>query len=373
MRNIVYLCAVLVLTVLAGCWDGAEPAAATPEASEEGIARSYSSLATNDVLVSVDGVDLTKQDAERRLDMTLALVRANGHFQGNARDPNVRAIFLRRIVPQFISETILLKAARGDGIKPSQDSVDQARNDIVSAFGDKGLSFEEFAKRIPARQRAEIDEAIVAAATIYDYIKAKLGDRATVTEHDIDEVVEFAEAKKAESNKAMVKQREKAKELYRRLVDGEEFTSVAKESFTADDDNSDGTWGEFQSAAIESLYPGILKSLAPLKPGEFTEPVEFDDGLYIIQLVSREGHGEPSVFTSQPETLTLRRIVVALPVMIEVATRAAIRHDLLAERMSRFQKEELLPSLSKKAKISWPNGKISYASKVKQSKQEKTK
>ena len=369
MLKFAQFCAILALIVLAGCGDGAS---STPSKGDSGVTL-YSNLATNDVIVSVNGVKLTKQDAERRADLSLALVRAKDHFQGNPNDPKIRALFVRRVVGQFISETLISEAARKNGVVPSPDSIERVKGDLLAAFGDEGLSFEAFYKKIPTKLRGDLDRNIATAATIHDYIKAQLGDQATVTEKDIDEVVAFGEEKKAESTRLMAEQRQKAVELHKRLLNGEDFSVVAKESYTADDDDCNGTWGEFQPATLESMYPGILKLVSPLKPGEFTAPVEFDEGMYIIQLVSREGSGAPSVFTSQPETLTLKRIVVALPVMYEVATRAAIKHDLLAERMTRFQKEKLLPSLQQKATILWPNGKISYGNNSKKTKREGSK
>ena len=370
MRKIVQFCAIMALAVLAGCGDGTTSTNSKGASAEK---TPYSSLATNAVIVSVNGLELTKQDAEQRADLAFALLRVKSHFQGNPRDPQVRALFVRKIVGQFISETLISQAASKDGVVPTKDSIEEARGEIVATFGDNELSFDEFSKKIPKKLREDLDKRIATAAIVYDYIKAKLGDQATVTEKDIDEVMAFAEEKRTESNRLMAEQRAKAAELHKRLLNGEDFATVAKESYTADDDNCDGTWGEFTAAIIESMYPGILKLVTPLKPGEFTAPVEFDEGMYIIQLVSREGSGAPSVFTAQPETLTLKRIVVALPVLYEVGSRAAIKHDLLAERMKRYQKEKLLPSLQQKANILWPNGKISYGSKEKNSKLEARK
>lgn len=320
----------------------------------------YADLDTNAVIVSVDGRNLTKQEAERRLELTFALAKAAGNFSGDLKSPAVKALFLRRIPGQFISETLLLNAARGAGIIASRESVEYAQDDVLAAYGDEGVAFERFVAKIPKRLRDDLGQMIETGALIHEYLKSRADGLEVISESDIDGVVEFGRKQKALSEKTLVEQRLKAKEIYDRLVAGEDFSELARDSFTAADDNENGEWGEFTPAALESLHPGVVKALSGLGEGEIAKPLELEDGIYIIQLVKREGKGVESVFSSDPETLTLKRIVIPLPVLYEIGSRGEIRKGLLKERLSELQKNKLLPELRAKAHIEYPNGKIAF-------------
>jgi hypothetical protein len=342
----------LAIVVLSGCGD-------SPSESEK-ESTAYSDLDEKGVLLAVDGVSLTKEEAERRLDLEFALLRISGEFIGDIKNPKVRAPYLRRISGQFVSESILANAARASETVPSAEAIRYAQNKIVSSYGSEGMSFDDFSNRIPANLRESFNSSMEIGALIYEYLKSQAGEAANVSEKDIDEIVELGRQKEAESEKVLSEQRQKADEIYARLLNGEEFAEVAKESFTAEEDNYTGDWGEFTPAALEATHPGIAKELLGLQPGEFTKPLELDDAIYIVQLSRREGEGAQSVFNSNPEKLDLKRIIIPLPVLYGVASRDEIREALISERLVAFQKDRLLPGLFEKAKLEYPNGLIVF-------------
>ncbi len=363
--NLSRLISFAVLVALSGCGEEASiaqsnnPRDGTPAATEGGKVN-YIDLGADDVIISVNGNKLTKNEVERRLKLTFAMAKATGKAPGDMTIPKVKMGFARRVPGQFTSEILLIGAAHEKGIVATASSRDYAEKKILASFGDEGMDFPQFRQRIPANLRDDLESMIDSASLIQEYLISEAGEAAKITEKEVDEVVEFGQKQKEHSIKVLAEQKRKAEEIYSKLLNGEDFTVLAKDSFTAEEDGGVGDWGEFTPGAIESLYPGIMKSLEPLAAGEFTKPLEFDDGIFIVQLVSREGSPDVSVFSPDPETLTLKRIVVPLPVMYEVATRDEIRRSLLAERLAALQKETILPALSAKARIERPNGTVTF-------------
>lgn len=86
----------------------------------------------------------------------------------------------------------------------------------------------------------------------------------------------------------------KGNAAYARLKAGEDWLKVAEE--VAEDDLIDAEngehfcreWGTFN---IKDFSDELAAAVAALKPGEFTKPIETDEGLLIVKLVKKDGDG----------------------------------------------------------------------------------
>lgn len=351
----------LALVAICGCQDRSADSSTTQEKPREAkadVATAYSTLATNDVIVTVNGRSLTKAELEDRVGLTIALAKSNGRAPGDLNASPIKSRLLRNEAGRFVAEAILADAAEKAGTEIDTNTYALAQRQVVKSFAVDSDSFEAFQSHLSAKSMAKLGQRIKKSALIYSYILNEAGEPAKVTEADIKDVQKFAAKAKEDADKVLVEQRQKADQIYNRLVAGEEFDRVACESFTAEDDNGAGDWGDFSYSSLKMLYPDIAKAVEMMEAGDLSKPLELDDAIYIIKVVERKPAGNGS---RDAEMFTLKRIVIPLPVLYEVGTEEAIRCDLALERMNKFQTETLLPRLREQAQISYPNGRILYA------------
>ena len=365
LRLVAYVLSALSLLVAAGCGEKAsDSSSATADgAKKPSDGTPYEMLSSNDVIVAVDGKALTKAELERRVDLTLSLAKLSGRFPGNLNVPAIRNRFAKNEAERFVAGAILLNAAQAKQVPSAADARVLAERQIIESYGSADEPYDAFLRRLNPKNREVLGEKVDEAARIYSYILDSAGDAASVSDAEIDDVVAYGNNLKEKSERVLAEQRKKAADIHARLDAGESFELLAADSFTADEDECNGTWGSYTMSALESLYPQVARAVASLPTGEYTAPIELDDGIYIVKLYDREGAGRESAVTLNPEMLTLGRIVVPLPMLYEVGARDAIKFNLLNEKLTRFQTEKLLPELKSKANVDHPNGRIIYTPK----------
>jgi len=131
---------------------------------------------------------------------------------------------------------------------------------------------------------------------------------------------------------------------------GEDFAELAKR-FSEEDEHEGVEWGVFYAHEIED--PKIRKTAFELPVGGVSDPLDTDEGMYIIKVLERAGTGD-----GKPQTVRLARIYRRLMrggEDLPLPSRDEIRRAYLNERISDIQPEMLRP-LREAARIEYPNG-----------------
>lgn len=356
----------MALVMLFGCSKSEK--LIVPEASaDEQKAVLYADLKAGDVLVSVDGRQLTKADVERQITLDVALLKYKGILPA-AQVHALKGRLARQVRDRFVTQAMLTGVVEREKVVADQQAEAQAWAEVAENYGQEGVSnrLGAILQRLSPEMRQQLEENVKVAARIYACIDHLAGEKVKVTEEEIDEIVKRGTEMKENSLKLLAGQREKALKLYERLQKGEDFSSVAAASDTADEDEGVGSWGDFSIGELEQLIPKLGPAVAKLGVGDHTAPIECDDAIYIVRLRAKEGVGEPSAVNLAPERRTLERIVILLPVMYEVGTREQIRAGVLAEKRNEYQKAVLLPELKRKVSITYPCGTVRFSSKTKE-------
>lgn len=166
-----------------------------------------------------------------------------------------------------------------------------------------------------------------------------------------DEEVEVAEAqmrtaaKKTEQDNAAAKKR--GEEAWKSLKAGEDWSVVARK-YSEDkllygkDCNYDREWETF---APKNFYlKEVAEAVVGKKPGEFTRPVDTDEGLVIVKVVSVEN-----------DQYTCVRILIRLRYNVEIRSRKALKEELVWQKRKDAQLN-LLRALREKVSIEYPLG-----------------
>ena len=78
--------------------------------------------------------------------------------------------------------------------------------------------------------------------------------------------------------------RTQAEELVRKARAGEDFAALARQSSTSATRSAGGDLG---AVAIQEMHPELRKALAPLAPGQVTDPVALAGTVRILKLNER--------------------------------------------------------------------------------------
>jgi len=139
----------------------------------------------------------------------------------------------------------------------------------------------------------------------------------------------------------------KAEKAYARLNAGESWETVATnmtEDALIEETYSDNwkDWGTYKLAQIET--EDLMKALLAMKPGDYTKPIETDEGLVIVRLVAKD-----------EEFYSLARILFRMGVKVEFPEPDLLRQQLVMEKRDAYQ-EKILPILRDQAKVEYPLG-----------------
>lgn len=98
----------------------------------------------------------------------------------------------------------------------------------------------------------------------------------------------------------LVATKEAAKEVYEKLMAGEDFAKLAKEK--SDDKGSGAQGGDLGWFTQDRMVPEFSKAAAALKVNEISKPIKSDFGFHIIQLQERRA-GKAATFEEMKEQL----------------------------------------------------------------------
>ena len=135
---------------------------------------------------------------------------------------------------------------------------------------------------------------------------------------------------------------------WKELNEGRPWDVVAT-NYTEDallDESLADNWKDWMSTTLNRIEPvELMTAVSRLKPGEFTRPIETDEGVVIVKLLELDG-----------ELYCMARILVRLAVTVEVPSREVAIRRIRKEKEVAFQKKTLT-ELKNNAKIDYPFGK----------------
>ncbi len=208
------------------------------------------------------------------------------------------------ILKKVIDETLILQEASRQGIRVSDKEVEGSIRDFLK---ENSLTAKEFEKKIsaqgikPSDYRRWLKENII---VLVKMIGKEVNDKTAVNDGEIKDYYErnkewYREGEETIQVKAILLRLSdtpspaeatyleiRAMKIEADLRRGEPFEKLAGLYSEDPSKKSGGAWGEFRKG---DLVPAIEKKLLQLKEGEVSEPLWRKEGLYIFELVKRQG------------------------------------------------------------------------------------
>lgn len=287
------------------------------------------------VVASVNGHSLTAAELEARAVniATLSCHRAgkkNGKSQ-KQRFEKICGIFRKGYPKIWVEDRVLQDFAAKSGLEVSPSLLKQFQNGALRNFGGKGEKYAD----LVALEGLNVDfwEDQVRAEALRHVVErhwAKLYPTNLPPTYADDMIAKMEARNRAMSvTNALVYA--KATNVWEKLRAGADFVKMVKEhSEIKEEVEDDGEWAIVDDKFL-SDDPKLLRTLRAMKPGEFSPPVEGDNGLMIARL----DRYEPD------DGLAVSRIFFHLPLFLKPAPKDEIVRAALTKYAKALFREKL--------------------------------
>ena len=336
----------LVSLLFAGCSDDGGDAVSSPAQSKQESRQTEAKPVRDKVLVTVNGRELHKTNIAEKVEMMVALM-AMSNPKVSLEDLKKLRHRLEASYPKvFVREVVFGDYAAKEKVVVDEESLSTAKKRVLSAFrGASRPKFDNVRRKLGSHARA-FDEYVQMQAlgnAVFKHILAA---------HPLNLPPNYA-AEQCLRNKAynadmaltnaLVYAR--ATNVWEKLKAGADFKESAKQFSEVDREAKDG--GEWGTLGLQQLEPDedLVTWAQKLQVGEFSPPIEGDNGLMILRLDSKKG-----------EDYTFSRIYFKLPMFRQELSE----EELLAYKRKQHESEVLareVKALLKSADVVWPKKK----------------
>ncbi len=252
-----------------------------------------------DVVANCNGKKITKDDLiNQARQMQAQMAQATRGQQVPALDD----AFYKQILESMISQELLLKDAKDQGITVSDEELKPQLAALRGRFPDEATYKKALEQE--GLSENELQEKLRQEAVIQKYVSTRIMNDVAVTDQaarefydkNLDKMQRPERAHlrhiliRAEPNAAAAdkqKARDKAEDLLKRIQGGEDFAKLAAEN--SDDPGSKVRGGDLSWMARGQTVPPFEKAAFALtKPNDLSGVVETQFGYHIIQLVERK-------------------------------------------------------------------------------------
>jgi peptidyl-prolyl cis-trans isomerase C len=270
----------------------AGPAAASPPAAPA-VAPASHKQQPGDVLADVDGVKLTRADAEREAAQRLKTISAQIQPE---RAEEMRQKMAAYVVDQFVIRTLLLNEAKRLDITATDEEV-QAELKRVGERLPPGVTVEQVMKRSAVGEEQMREEIVTkikvekvfnsrpSATNVTDgeveAFYAKHGEKLVVPENVRASHILVAFGTN-DTDQAKQEKREKAENLRKRLVAGADFAELASANSDCPSKKAGGDLGRFRKG---QMVPAFEEAAFGQKTNEVGPVVETRFGYHVIKVL----------------------------------------------------------------------------------------
>ena len=322
-----------LVAVVCGCTD--EPSAPSrPERNAVDASR---------VICRVNGVSLTRGQLDAYVDMMMEMQKICKVKMGEQELAQLRAELWRTFPETFIQNTLMADYCRREKIELSEKRLKSFQQRAAMSLGGRVRSYDDLKKRLGPH--ADLFDGLVRAEALQDAVKKHLAELTptNLTPVEIGNALRNIDI----HNETMSKTNElifaRAERVWKELKAGADFNELARKYTEIDTERDDNCeWGtiDLQQFAAET---NVCAWAVKLKVGEFSPPIEGDNGLMILRLDAKN---------AEKGEYTFSRIFFQLPLFAEKLTA----EEIVAEVRRRHREELFL----RKANELYTAAKVEY-------------
>lgn len=372
-----------VAFALSGCGKGdgaAESGAAEAAAVESGDAaaaggnnakdaakvpeeRNFSPLSPRfkpeDAIARVNGHDITKAEYDLWCNLRgqIYCIRHRLPLKGKNKELDR---FLKssamRVLQELVKRELVRGAAEKAGVEPTDEQVAEKEREFMESLGRPKDPFASVVKRLGPKYGPALADEIRRGALEDAYLeKWATNNLSVVTKEEIDEQIAFNVKFNEEIAALNAESHRKAEAARAEVVEkGRYFAEVAKERAELCPEQG-ARWDVIELDELEASDP-FAQWLAKAETGDISGPIDFDDGLAIVGVVSKDKN-ESSIHPGQEVDMyeVVRILFKAYVPRTMLDTEEEWREAMLEYRRAEARKA-LGAELNAAAEIEFPNG-----------------
>lgn len=310
----------------------------------------------DDVLVRVNGVEITRGQLDRHVDMMVELLKNRrktftpqeiARFKRKNLKPLSDELFMRTVIDTCLAKSniTVLAEARAEVERESARSFGKRGDKFadVKAYIEKAGFGEEFEKSIDFDARLRTFEMTVRSNEYY------------VSEKRLEEVKAGVAAynERAEATNRLALAR--AEMALARARKGEDFAKLVEEF--SEEDKEDRQPGGEMGDCDDSDFPSdthVWRTLSRMKAGEVTDVLETDDGYEIFKVLRRN---KPEESQTGGESLALAHIFFRRAFLFPAQSDEDFRSDVEKEMREELQ-AKVFKDFRAQSEVSYPNGQV---------------
>ena len=306
-------------------------------------------------VIVVDGRPITKGQYDDWLDVRCRMALFLDEKKMTAENLASTKHNLRSRAPaELIRNELIQHYAQTNGIVPSAQRLKAAEKELMQKYGKKLKTVDQVAKRLGGACTNMLSQIVFLDALDNECMaRNATNDLTHVTDAEVD--AQMARIKKWNEIAAQkVKESyEKAKKAKDEILAGAFFEDVAKKY--AEVSPADGRdWDTVELGEFQADEP-IAKWLVTAKPGDVSDPIEYDDVIAIFGLKSMYDGEAPEGYTPMKQYELVRCAFHAYEKIEEPGDREELRKAMIEERRSVVFRA-LGSTLLDAAKIEFPKG-----------------
>ena len=351
--SIAFLSAVLLL---AGC--GKEEPKAPGLYVDETKSVLMKNLSPRDVIVRVNGVDITKKDFLVRRSLNEKIYRLRNKIELGTKNRKAKSYIqtMEKSIPdEYIRHELVRQAADEAGITVPEKRLKSEYKKFLNYIGRPKDSMEKVVALVGK------DEGRVLVDFMRDGIRAELlrdtlatNGYYTVTDEMVSNHLARIVAWNKNADRLNEKARKKANQFREKVLNGGDFKELGKKTAQIHPEYAE-EWDSFQLMEFSEENQQLRDWLATANAGDISGPIDLDDGIAIVKVVDKwkepQGEGNEPVDEFQLVRCTFTAYQYTL-----VETEDEIRRQYLAE-LEKNLMGQLGDRLWANAVIEFPNGK----------------
>ena len=309
---------------LAGCWDNSEPETAPASSAADKPAKDEKPV-RNRVVVTVNGRELHSTNLNERVEMLVKVSTIANPKMTLSDIPKLRKRLRSALPKMFVREVVFEEFARSEKIKVDKAAIEKAKKKFLSGFGGR-MTYDNLRRKVGSFAAA-MDE-FVRIQAMEDAVRQRILEKnpANLPPDYAKEQIKRIKAYNAEMALTNAAVYARATNAWEKLKAKENFKLVARQFSEVPREAKEG--GDWGTLGLQQLEPDedLVKWAQKLQPGQFSPPIEGDNGLMILKVNSKKG-----------DDYALSRIYFRLPMFQEL-----VDEDTLLKRKLQQHEQQVL-------------------------------
>lgn len=312
-------------------------------------------MAPDDVLVSVNGVTVTKRQLQANVERVMRRLEQKPNVKKNQLTATARMMF-HTYVPGFVSRQLLLQEARRSKVLTGAALASATEKWIAKAAVEAGTSSPtKYLEKVAGGAEAlrhDAEEAVLIEAVVATNVLPKV----VVSERFLKATIEAIKAENQSVDATNEMYIARLKSLREQIVAGADFGRMADihSQCKRSGPGNNGYWGEFERR--DFLDSKMRDAIFSLKPGEMSDVLEDDEGFHLVKMLAHKNGLTNAVSAEvRVQEASLAHILIRREPALEMSVPEDLKKQLF-EQIKQREIEKYLTGLREKADIRYPNG-----------------